>query len=42
MSGPYSPAIAKFGQKFKYLNNIAIWWRFIGEIIKKFFELGVK
>jgi len=34
--GPYSPAIARFGQKFQYLKNIAIRWRLLGRIILQF------
>jgi len=30
-SGTLFPAIAKFGQKYYLINNIAIMWQFIGE-----------
>ena len=30
------PRIAKLGQKYNFINNIAICWQLIGEIINKF------
>ena len=41
MGSPYFPTIAKIWQKYEYLKNIGIRWRFIGEIFySNFLKLG--